>query len=125
MLDKALEKISDEMSQNTNNSYVQAVGDFLTSFLMANPQYAEIVLTAGKTISRSMDAMRTEASKKKSGNCAVLSDAEGFAIVLKYFGIGEAPAAIQSVPGVTAYQTPAAMANTSSIDFDVKLDDYL
>ena len=71
--------------------------------------------------------MRKEAQKKKVGNCAVLTDAEGFAIVLKYCGIDAAPqAAAPAAPVAPPFmhcQPPASQHN--SIDFDVTLDELL
>lgn len=84
----SVEKIKEEMGKNTNNSYIQVVGNFLLQHLEEYPDSSNKILTKDKTIAKSLEAMRAEASKKKVGNCAVLTDQEGFAIVLKYFGIG-------------------------------------
>ena len=123
---EALSKIKAEMNGNKNNPYIQVIGDFLLHHLEANPEAAEKIMAADKTIGKSLDAMRNEARKKQHKGMAILTDAEGFAIVLKYFGIegpvysGAAPAAPASRPTVTAPPTkPAAP------DFDVKLDDFL
>ncbi len=117
----AIAKINDEMKATKNNPYVLVVGQFLIKHLEANPQDAEKVLNAEKTIAKSLDEMRKVAEKKKVGNCAVLTDAEGFAVVLKYFGInGEGKAVV--APTTTA-STPAP--TSSGTDFDVKLDDFL
>ncbi|MDR7867787.1 MAG: hypothetical protein RIN56_13315 [Sporomusaceae bacterium] len=118
MLDKAIEKIRDEMVAK-NDTYVQVVGDMLLHHLTANPAAAEKVMASGKTIAGSLSAMRSAAEKKKSGNCAVLTDAEGFAVVLEYFGIS----GTASIPS----PVPAALLipKTASTDFDVSLDDLL
>jgi len=113
MLDQAIEKIRDEMAKAPNNTYVQVVGDFLLRHVTAHPDDAAKVLAEGKTIAKSLDGMSKEASKQKSGNVAVLTDAQGFGIVLKYFGIkGKA----------SARATPAPQAVT---EFNVSLDDFL
>jgi hypothetical protein len=117
MKEEAAIKINEEIKKE-KNPYVQVVGQFLLQHLEKSPQDAENILTQDKTILKSLDAMKKEAEKKKVGNCAVLSDAEGFAVVLKYFGIdGQAV-----VP-----EAPVSVATTSktSSDFDVKLDDFL
>ena len=87
MLQKVIAKLKSEMDKNSNNPYIQVVGSFLFNYLESSPEAAEKILTEDKTIIKSLDAMKNEASKKKIGNCAVLTDQEGFDIVLKYFGI--------------------------------------
>ncbi len=121
MLKDAISKIQSEMDKATNNPYAQAVGGFLLQYLETNPGSAEKILTPDKTIAKSLTAMRSEAEKKKVGNCAVLTDAEGFAVVLKYFGIeGQVNTPAPAAPRpATAVPAPAAA------DFDVRLEDLL
>jgi hypothetical protein len=119
MLDKAIEKIRDEMVSKTNDTYIQVVGDMLLHHLAVNPTAADKIMANGKTIAGSLSAMRSAAEKKKSGNCAVLTDAEGLAVVLKYFGIEGNASTPSPVPAVSTSPKPPA------IDFDVKLDDLL
>lgn len=126
MQSEAIAKIKAEMDGNKNNPYIQVIGDFLLRHLEANPEAAEKIMAADKTIGKSLDAMRNEARKKQHKGMAILTDAEGFAIVLNYFGIegpvyaGAAPAEPASQPTITAPPVkPAAP------DFDVKLDDFL
>ncbi|MCF8566880.1 PcfK-like family protein [Alicyclobacillus tolerans] len=118
MSEAAIKKIRDEMTANANNPYVQVVGNFLLQHIDEHPDNAEKVLTDGKTIVKSLDEMKKEAQKKRVGNVAVLTDAEGFAVVLKYFGM-EGTAA--TVPSATSIAPPVS--HTS--DFDVKLEDLL
>lgn len=84
---QAIKKLKEEIQKNSNNSYIQVVGNFLIGYLEQNPESAKSVLAEDKTIAKSLDEMRKEAEKKKVGNCAVLTDQEGFDVVLKYFGI--------------------------------------
>lgn len=119
----AITKLNGEITNSNNNPYIQVVGQFLIGHLDKNPQDAEKILTADKTIGKSLEVMQSEASKKKVGNCAVLTDQEGFGIVLKYFGIDGMPAAAAPAPIPTA---PAVVTSVSSgSKFDVKLDDFL
>jgi hypothetical protein len=92
----AISKLNDEMAKNQNHPYVQFIGQFLTNKITC-PATAELVLNEKKTILGSLEAMRKEAEKVKVGNCAVLSDEQGFAIVLDYFGIKEEDAATKPV----------------------------
>lgn len=112
MLDKAIEKLKEEIDKNKNNFYIQVVGEFLLQHLDSNPQDAEKVLTEGKTILKSLNEMKKEAEKKKVGNCAVLTDQEGFNVVLKYFGINAAA-------------TEPPIVKDANTDFNLKFEDLL
>jgi len=120
---QAIEKIKAEMEQHRNNAYVQAVGGMLLQHIDVSPASAEQILTEGKTISGSLAEMQKEARKKQVGNCAVLTDQEGFAIVLNYFSIelvtGVQPSTVTSTVSVAVKEDKP---NTS---FDVSLDDLL
>jgi len=121
MPSKAIEKLRTEMAQNTANSYIQVVGGFLLQHLESHPQDAEKILVTDKTIAKSLDEMRKAAGKKKVGSCAVLTDQEGFLVVLKYFNIKGEPAA----PVNTNVPTPVPELTKPTIDFDVRLEDLL
>jgi hypothetical protein len=120
MLEDAKKKLKDEMDSNKSNSYVQGVGQFLVQYIEAHPSDADKIITKDKSIAKSLDAMRTEAQKKKTGNYAMLTYEEGFSIVLKYFGIDGAPAAASPVTKVEPAPEPK-----KSIDFDIDLEDLL
>lgn len=85
-IEQAIEKIKNEMHKESN-SYTQAIGNFLIGTIGTDDAIAEKVLTEGKTIMGSFKSMENEAKKKKVGNSAVLTDEEGFSIVLKYYEI--------------------------------------
>jgi hypothetical protein len=126
MIKDAINKINSEISQNRTNSYIQVVGEFLLQHLNTCPESAEKILVEGKTIGKSLDEMRKVAEKKKVGNCAVLTDQEGFAIVLKYYDInGNAPISIPLVKEAHTLVATKAPEKKASIDFDVSLDDFL
>lgn len=92
MLDQAKKKLNDEMAK-ANNSYVSVVGQFLLNHIASKPNDAEKILQDGKTISGSLSAMRSAAEKKKVNGVGVLTDQEGFNLVLAYYGIqGQATA---------------------------------
>jgi excinuclease UvrABC nuclease subunit len=116
-MQEVVSKIKAEMEKE-KNPYVQVVGGFLLQHLDKNPHDAEKILVQDKTIQKSLEAMKKEAEKKKVGNCAVLTDAEGFAVVLKYFGI-DGQVVVPEAP------VPMATPSKTSSDFDVKLDDFL
>lgn len=94
MSQSAIQKLQAEMTKSTDDPYVQLIGQFLIDHVNKNPQDAEKLAVADKTILKSLDAMTAAAKAKQKNGRAMLSDAEGFAIVLKYFGIeGQAQAA--------------------------------
>ncbi|EGW40679.1 hypothetical protein [Desulfosporosinus sp. OT] len=118
-VEQTISKVRAEMTQNNANSYIQVVGGFLLDHLDKNPEDAEKIFNADKTISKSFDEIRKAAEKKKVGNSAMFTPQEGFAIVMKYFGIDT----------VVDMQRPVAPAPIvqpkSDIDFDIKLEDLL
>ena len=87
MLDKAKEKITAEMEKNKDDQYIQVIGNMLLQQLAVNPKIADKIIAGEKTIAKSIDAMAQEAKKKQRNGRAMLTDAEGFGIVLKYYGI--------------------------------------
>lgn len=119
MLTNAITKIKTEIEKNNNNPYIQVVGGFLIQHIEKNPQDAEKIMNNEKTIAKSLDEMRKAAEKKKVGNCAVLTDQEGFAVVLKYFGIEAAQVNVTSQPA------PIVTELKPSNDFNIKLEDLL
>jgi hypothetical protein len=118
-LAEATAKIKAEIDKNPNDAYVRIVGEFLLKHLEANPGSAEQILTPDKTVKGSLSEMEKVARTKKCGNCAVLTDLEGFAIVLKYFGIDPVGLVVSpEAPSVVPAPKPAAA-------FDVRLEDFL
>lgn len=122
MLDKAIIKLKAEMDQNKTNSYIQVVGDFIIQYVKENQEVAEKILVEEKTILKSLNEMKKAAEKKKVGNCAVLSDQEGFKIVLQYFGI-EADPTITQTPLEPKVEIPEIKHKNN--DFDINLEDLI
>ncbi|MDP4147104.1 MAG: hypothetical protein Q8936_21955 [Bacillota bacterium] len=121
MLEKAISKIKSEINQNKTNLYVQVVGDFLLQQLERNPEAAEKILDNKKSILKSLDEMKKAAEKKRAGNCAVLTDEEGFEIVLKYFEIKLNPIKSNKAPETNKPD----IKTSSNSEFDIDLDDLL
>lgn len=110
MLEQAKTKIRTEMEQNKDDSYIQVIGKYLLQHLDKHPEDAEKVAAEDKHISKSIEAMAAEAKKKQKNGRAMLTDEEGYAIVLKYFGIE------------TAAPAPAAPEASA---FNVSLEDFM
>ena len=121
-MENAIIKLNDEIDANKTNPYVKLIGEFLIAHVSANPQDAENILVTDKTILSSLEAMKNEAIKTQSDGMAMLTDAEGFAVVLKYYGI-EGQAVITPVPVV-----PSPVVNNTQKSFsrfDISLDDLM
>ena len=114
----AVKKITDEMKANETSGYIQAVGKMLLGYLEAHPEASIRIMAENKTIKNSLAEMRKVASEKKSDNVAVLTDQEGFAVVLRYFDIeGEPLLGLDNYKSAPVPQKPAR--------FDVSLEDLL
>lgn len=103
MIQQALQKIQAELAEKPNDKYAQVIGGFLMKHLREHSEHAQYILTEGKTITGSLNAMREEARKHQKNGVGVLTDEEGFAVVLKYYGInphGTVPAAA-AAPKIT------------------------
>jgi hypothetical protein len=123
MLKKAIKKLKSEMSKN-NNPYIQVVGGFMLQHLNENPERAEKILQEGKTIEKSLEEMKNAAKKKQVGGCAMLTDQEGFEIVLKYFGI-DGLVKDAAIATVQVKMETIERVSGKVIDFDVSLDDFI
>lgn len=114
---EAIVKLNAEIEANKKHPYIQIIGQFLISHINANPNDAIRLMAADKSIEKSLKAMESEARKKQHKGMAILTDAEGFAIVLKYFEIGTQAASSNFVPS----SDPV----TAAPEFDVKLEDFI
>ncbi|MET3831004.1 hypothetical protein ABIC86_002470 [Paenibacillus sp. DS2363] len=112
-MEAVIAKLRAEMDGTGTNAYIKLIGDFLIGHVQVNPGTADQVMAADKTIAKSLLAMQAEAKKKAVGGMAMLTDEEGFAIVLSYFGL----------QGVSVPTPPQVEVKASR--FDVKLDDLL
>jgi hypothetical protein len=125
MMNEAISKLKTETEQNQNNPYIKFVGEQLINFIKANPDTAEKFLDQDKSIGKSLDVMRKAAEKKKVGNCAVLTDEEGFEIVLKYFDVkGVIPESTTNFKEETLKFT-AQPEHKAEVNFDIDLEDLL
>lgn len=125
MISEAIKKINDEMEKE-KNPYVKVIGEYLLGVIRNNEGAAESVLDKEKTIMNSLEAMRKEAEKVKVGNMAILSDEEGFSIVLKYFEIKKEENKISDDVKVIDFKSKKEEKKEVSEDIlNISLDDYL
>lgn len=85
MIERAIEKIKKEMEDKKENSYIQAIGDYLLKQVEINRDAAEKICNEVKTIEKSLKEVEKVAKKKAVAGCAVLSDSEVFKIVREYY----------------------------------------
>lgn len=85
MIEKAIEKVKAEMEKD-KAPHIQIIGQYLLKQIEINKGAATAIVKEGKTIKGSIEKMRKEAKKNAVNGCGVLTDAEGFEIVRKYFG---------------------------------------
>lgn len=121
MLNQAIDKIKTEKAQNAGDPYVQVIGDLLLRQLEVNPGAAAQIMVEGKTIAKSIDEMANVAKKKAKGNRAMLTDREGFEVVLKYFEIKGDPV----MPAAPVPAETVLVPEKKSAMFDVRLEDLL
>lgn len=110
MINKAIEKIKEEIRRE-NNEYVKVIGEFLIS-KVEDETTAKAILKDDKSIVKSLDFMKEKAKAKAQNGCAILTDEEGFKIVLEYFAI--------NLNATTEVKPPVAPKST---EFNISLDD--
>lgn len=117
MKEQAVKKLRDEMASKPSDGYVQAVGGYMiTQVENSNETVAQLVLANGKSLAGSLEAMRSVAEKKKNGNVAVLTDAEGFKAVMDYYRIPGPALIVASSEASQPFSTPPADVFTLSLD---------
>ncbi len=89
MIEKAKNKIIDEMEKNKEDESIQYIGKYLLKQIEINKDAAKGILIEGKSITKAIEEMGKEAKKKvkkKTGCVGVcISPIEGLKIVSRYF----------------------------------------
>lgn len=127
MIEKAIAKIKTEMEAD-KSGYVQVIGKYLLQQIEVNKGAADKIVNEGKSIKGSICEMSKEARKNASNGCGVLTDAEGFAIVGKYFGFEAVQDKILEVEINEIKETndiKSEEVKKETVDFDINLDDLL
>ena len=135
MIERAIERIKREMKQKKDNSYIQAIGDYLLKQVEINRDAAEKICNGTKTIEKSLKEVEKVAKKKAVAGCAVLSDSEVFKIVREYYQfeavqdkfiqveVDEIKEQIQEE--VKREKVQEKKESKEIDDFSINLDDYL
>jgi len=116
---EAIKKINDELESN-KNTVISRIGEFIKNHVEICPDDAVKVLALDKNLKGAFGAMKDEARKNQVDGCGGMSDEEGYALVLKYFGIDTS-----FTPGTQEQQkqTEAPKAHTGALE--LSLDDLL
>ena len=135
MIERAIEKIKSEMEQKKDNSYIQAIGDYLLKQVEINRNAAEKICNEKKSIEKRFKEVEKVARKKAVAGCAVLSDNEVFKIVREYYQfeavqdkfiqveVEEIKEQIQE--GVNEERVKEKKEDSKTDDFSINFDDYL
>ncbi len=127
MIDKAIAKIKAEMEAD-KSGYAQVIGKYLLQQIEINKGAADKIVNEGKSIKGSIQEMSKEAKKNAKNGCGVLTDAEGFAIVAKYFGFEAVQDKILEVVVNEIKETndiKSEEVSKKDVSFDVNLEDIL
>lgn len=118
MVNKAMDKIRDEMAAKSGHMGVQAVGQFITLLLQSSPETAGQVLQEGKTLEGAFGEVRKWAEGHKNGSYAFVPPDKADELVRGYYGIsvGKEETQAPAAPAV-----PARRAEPDDLDLDALL----
>lgn len=85
MIEKAIEKIKEEMEKN-KAPYIQAIGNYILVQVEINDKAAKEIISGEKTLGKALEKVKGEAKKKAVNGCAVLTDEEVYKQVREYYG---------------------------------------
>ena len=103
MIEKAIEKIKEEIEEN-KNSYTEIIGNYVIQHIEINQQTTEAIIK--------------EALKVKQGDIAILTDEQAFKIIRDYFGFENVQQNIYS-------SAEPKEAKATDDDFNVSLNDFI
>lgn len=115
MKEQAIAKLKVEMEADKTNGNLQGAGELLIQYLNTHPEAAAAIITEGTSLKKACQVMHDEARRRAGRKGSFwMSDADGLAMILEYFGIKAA----DSTPG------PVKPEPTASA-FDIDLDELL
>lgn len=88
MIQQIIDNFEKECEKNPDDMTVRVICDHVVDKLQgASEETLKSIIDKSLTIKGAISEMRDMAQKRRTGNYAVLNEAEGFKIVDKYFGI--------------------------------------
>ncbi|WP_297634720.1 Cas9 inhibitor AcrIIA9 family protein [uncultured Clostridium sp.] len=87
-MEEAIKKIKEEMEKNKRDLFVLQTGNHILLQIETNAVAAKEIVEGKKSIEGALKYLRNEAKKraKTMDTCVIMTDAEGFGIINKYFG---------------------------------------
>lgn len=85
MIEKAIEKIKQEINSQKNNLYVQVIGDYLLKQIEINRDAAKKICSESKTIEKSIKEIEKIAREESKSNTLVLSENGIYKIIRDYY----------------------------------------
>lgn len=131
MIERAIEKLKKEMESKKENSYIQAIGDYLLKQVEINRNAAEKICNEKKSIEKSLKEVEKVARNKAVASCAVLSDSEVFKIVREYYQFEAVQdkfiqVEVDEIKEQIQEEVKEEKVQKNKIDdFSIDLDDYL
>lgn len=131
MIERAIEKLKKEMESKKENSYIQAIGDYLLKQVEINRNAAEKICNEKKSIEKSLKEVEKVARNKAVASCAVLSDSEVFKIVREYYQFEAVKdkfiqVEVDEIKEQIQEEVKEEKVQKNKIDdFSIDLDDYL
>ena len=124
MIEKAIQKINDEMQKNASDTYTEVIGHYIID-RCGDEITAAKVLDTGKSLKGAMDAIMQLATKAKKGNVAVLLPDAVFGAVDKYFGMATDEAAQETAIAAVCGATKTPVAPPVAKKVALSLNDFL
>lgn len=130
IIQQAIEKIKEEMEKE-KNPYTTAIGNYVLANIEVNKHSAENIVSGSKTLTGSLEEMKKAAQKVAHNGVGVLTDAEGFEIVSKYFefeGIQSSVEDVQTKAEVIQFpknEIDENNAERSQNSFSASLDEFI
>lgn len=87
MIEKAIEKIKQEINSQKNNLYVQVIGDYLLKQIEINRDAAKKICSESKSIEKSIKEIEKILRKEAKGNTLIISENGIYKVIREYYKI--------------------------------------
>lgn len=87
MIERAIEKIKQEINSQNSNVYVQVIGDYLLKQIEINKDAAKKICSENKSIEKSIKEIEKILRKKAKGNTLIISENGIYKVIRAYYNI--------------------------------------
>lgn len=115
-IEDAIKKINAEIQKTPNDEYLALIGEHIIDQITTD-EAAEKVIQQNNSLQACLSHIRTEASKKKTGNVAVVQDSVVYGWARKFFGLEEDKPHLELVKTHTSAEGPKKSVHLSLDDF--------